>query len=328
MRAAYYERLGKASEVLVVGEMATPAPEPGCVLVRLHASGVNPSDVKARAGLRAGMKGIPYPRIIPHSDGAGVIEAVGEGIGASRVGERVWIWNGQWQRAFGTAATYIMLPAAQAVPLPDRVSYEEGACLGIPALTAHACVYADGPVTGKRVLVTGGAGAVGALAVRMAKQGGARVIATASSPEQAARATRAGADAIINHRADDFAAALREASGGALDRVVEVEFGGNIGVVAELIAPHGTIAAYASAAVPEPRIPFYPLMFKNVTLRMIIVYTLGAQARDAGVADINHWLARGELVPEVAAQFALEDIAAAHEAVERGGKLGSVVVTS
>ena len=324
MRAAYYERTGKAADVLVVGAIETPAPAPGEVLVRLHASGVNPSDVKARAGAR----GMPFPRIVPHSDGAGIIEAVGGGVPRERIGERVWIWNGQWQRASGTAATHIALPAAQAVPLPDRVPFEQGACLGIPALTAHACVFSDGPVTGRHVLVTGGAGAVGTLAVRMAKAGGARVIATASSPSQAARATRAGADVIVNHRSADFAGELRQAVGATpLDRVVEVEFGANIGIVADSLAPHAVIAAYGSAAVPQPQVPFYPLMFKGVTIRMIIVYLLPDAPRWAAIADIDAWLRGGALAPEVDATFPLDQVVAAHEAVERGGRLGSVIVT-
>ena len=190
MKAAWYERTGKAAEVLAVGDMDAPSAEDGGVVVRVHASGVNPSDVRARAGLRVDAKRMPFPRVIPHSDGAGVIESVGKGVSNGRIGERVWTWNGQWKRPFGTAATYIGLPSAQAVPLPAKTSFEQGACLGIPALTAHACVFGDGPVQGRTVLVTGGAGVVGAIAVRMARLGGAHVLATASSRTGSARQSR------------------------------------------------------------------------------------------------------------------------------------------
>lgn len=195
MKAAFYDRNGPADDVLQVGEMPKPIPAAGEVLVRVHASGVNPSDVKSRAGLRAKMA---YPRVVPQSDGAGVIEAVGAGIDPARVGERVWIWNGQWQRPLGTAAEYIALPGLQASHLPDNTPFEAGACLGIPAMTAHRCVFADGPVAGQKILVTGGAGAVGHYAVQLARWGGAQVIATASGPEKAAHAKAAGADRVVN----------------------------------------------------------------------------------------------------------------------------------
>lgn len=325
MKAAFYERNGPAGEVLQVGEMAMPAAGPGEVLVRVKASGVNPSDVKSRAGLRAKMS---WPRVIPHSDGAGVIEAVGAGIDPARVGERVWIWNGQWQRPFGTAAEYIALPNAQAVHLPDGVPYEAGACLGIPAMTAHRCVFADGPVAGQTILVTGGAGAVGHYAIQLARWGGARVIATVSSADKAAHAKAAGADLIVNYKSEDVAEAAKDfTKGQGVDRAIDVEFGANLSTTLACLKANGIIATYASSAVMEPKLPFYPMMFQGVTLRMILVYILPEAARRDAIHDINKALVQGALVHAIAETHPLERIAAAHQVVESGEKIGNVVVT-
>src|SRR5689334_5791771 len=182
MRAAYYEKNGTAKDVLHVGEVETPKPSLGEVRIKLKTSGVNPSDVKNRMGTT---RKIAFPRVIPHSDGAGVIDAVGEGVAASRVGERVWTWNGQWKRPFGTAAEYITLGEQQAVKLPDGTSDEAGACLGIPALTAWHAIDIAGTAKGSTVLVAGGAGAVAHYAIQFAKARGATVITTISSPEKA-----------------------------------------------------------------------------------------------------------------------------------------------
>src|SRR5215218_2065977 len=212
MRAAWYERGGLASEVLTVGVMEAPRPGAGEVLVRVHASGVNPGEVKKRSDWMG--YGIGFPRVIPHSDGAGTIEGVGEGVSYSRLGERVWVWGAQSGRPFGTAAQYVALPSEQAVPLADGVGFEVGACLGIPARTAHRCVFADGSVSGKVVLVSGGAGAVGGFAVSFAKWGGAEVVATVGSEGHAQAALQAGADHALNYRADDVAARVAEITGG------------------------------------------------------------------------------------------------------------------
>ena len=212
MRAAWYERGGPAGEVLTVGEMEDPRPEAGEVLVRVYASGVNPGEVKKRSDWMG--YGIGYPRVIPHSDGAGTIEEVGEGVSYSRVGQRVWVWGAQSGRPFGTAAQYVALPNEQAVPLPTGVGFEVGACLGIPARTAHRCVFAEGPVSGETVLVPGGAGAVGSFAISFAKWGGAEVIATVGSEEHAEAALQAGADHALNYRTDDVAARVREVTAG------------------------------------------------------------------------------------------------------------------
>lgn len=325
MRAVWYEKTGPAAEVLHTGETETPAPGPGEVLVRIHASGVNPSDVKNRSGSRGPA---PFPRIIPHSDGAGVIEAAGEGVDAARVRERVYVYNAQFKRPFGTCAEYCAVPAGMAVPLPESLSFSEGACLGIPAMTAHRCVFADGPVKSQTVLVTGGAGAVGRLAIQFAKRGGARVITTVSGPEKAAHAASAGADAVINYKQGGAAEAVLEATEGCgVDRIVEVEFGGNFAQTQGVLKPNGIIAAYGSVAAPEPQLPFYQVMFKGHTLRTVFVYLLPDDARQAAIRDIADAAQAGDLDCAIAAEYPLAEACGAHEAVEAGAKLGAVVVT-
>lgn len=323
MQAVWYEGFGAARDVLVLGEMATPHPGAGEVLVALKASGVNPSDVKLRAGARVGAKMV-YPRVVPHSDGAGVIAAVGAGVDQARVGERVWVWNAGWQRAFGTAASHVVLPAEQAVRLPDGTSFAEGACFGIPAMTAWYAVMGDGPVAGQTILVTGGAGTVGRYAVQMARLGGARVIATVSSPAKAAHAT---AEEWVNYRDTDVAEAVLEMTDGAgVDRIVDVDFGANQAASLALIKPGGTIAAYASAADMAPRLDFYPFMFRNTRLHMLIVYQLGGALRRAGEAQLSEWLEAGVLSHAVVPGGGLADCAAAHDLVASGDKLGTVVL--
>lgn len=323
MKAIWYEGFGPADQVLAYGDMPTPDPAPGEVLVRIHASGINPSDVKLRAGARPGAT-MAYPRIVPHSDGAGVIEAVGEGVDPTRVGQRVWLWNACWQRAFGTAAEYVALPAHQAVPLPEGTSFAEGACLGIPAMTAWYALFRDGPIAGKTVLVTGGAGTVGRYACQMAALGGARVITTVSSPEKAAHS---GAADWVNYREADVAEAVRDMTGGeGVDRIVEVDFAANQAASLALIKPGGTIASYASASQMAPELAFYPFMFLNVTLQMLIVYQLDQATHARGEAQLANWLSAGKLSDAVVPGGTLADTAAAHATVEAGQKLGTVVV--
>ncbi len=321
MKAVWYESQGPARNVLVYGDAATPDPDPGEVLVRVRASGCNPSDVKLRAGARA----MGFGRIIPHSDGAGTIESVGDGVDANRVGERVWIWNGQWQRPWGTCAEFIAVPEIQAVPLPETTGFAEGACLGIPALTAYRCVFADGPVEHKTVLVTGGAGSVARYAIQMAAAGGATVITTVSGPAKADYASRAGAHHVLNYKTDDVAEAVMDLTGG-VDRIVELEFGGNLPVIERIIRPNGVIAAYGSAAAMTPTLPFYSLMFRDVTLRMVLVYLLADDVRRESVEGLTAMLAGNRLTHSVAETHSLPNAAAAHEAVEAAAKLGSVVV--
>lgn len=324
MKAVWYETTGPAQDVLTCGEMADPTPGPGEVLVRLKTSGVNPSDVKSRAGLRGP---IPFPRIVPHSDGAGIIESVGSGIEPSRVGERVWIWNAAWRRPFGTCAEYISLPSEQAVRLPDNTDFEAGACLGIPASTAYHGVFADGSVEGQTVLVTGGAGAVGHYAIQFAKYGGARVITTVSNDVKAAHAKSAGADHILNYKTDSISEQILSITNGeGVDRVVEVEFGGNLPDVAPALRAGAVIATYGSMAAPNPAIPFYDLMFKNVTLRMFLVYLLGERPRRETIEGVNRALESGRISHAIARILPLHETAAAHELVEAASEMGNVVV--
>lgn len=325
MRAVWYERIGSAAEVLNFGEMDDPLPGPGEVRVRLRTSGINPSDVKTRIGARAP---IAYPRVIPHSDGAGEIDAVGEGVSPDRIGERVWVWNAAWRRPFGTCADCVCLPDVQAVRLPNGTSFEAGACLGIPASTACHAVFADGDVTGQTVLVTGGAGAVGHYAIQLAKWGGARVITTVSGPEKARAAEAAGADAVINYRDGDVAAAILAANQGKpVDRVVEVEFGGNLPVTMAVLGEGGAIAAYGSMGDTEPKLPFYPLMLRHTALRMLLVYLLSPQQRADTVARLTAALEAGALQHAIAARFDLADTVKAHETVESGRLIGNAIIT-
>jgi NADPH2:quinone reductase len=324
MRAAWHTEFGPAAEVLQIGELDTPEPGEGEVLVRVCASGINPLDVKKRAGARGALE---VDRAIPHYDGAGVIEAVGPGVDAGRIGERVWLFEGQFGRWLGTAADYISLPSSRAAPLPESVSFAEGACLGIPALTAHRAVCADGSVAGQTVLVTGAAGAVGSYAVQFAALQGATVIGTVSSDEKAAQAVADGAAHTINYKTEDVVARVKELTGGAgVDRVVEVELGGNMPVTSRIIAANGVIAAYASMAVPEVPLPFYPLLRTGPTIEIVACFTVPEADKLQGVRDISEWLAADNLRHNVGATYPLEDIARAHEAVESGSVMGGVVL--
>lgn len=328
VKAAWYERKGAAADVLVVGETARPSPAAGEVLVRVRASGVNPSDTKGRGGARGNLA-MPFPRIVPHQDGAGVVEAVGDGVPASRIGERVWLYEAQYGRPFGTAAEYVALPADRAVPLPDGVSFAEGASLGVPAMTAHRCLFADGPVEGLTVLVTGGGGAVGFYAIQFARRGGAKVIATVGSEAQAEIARAAGADLVLDrHRADVAAeaAAFAGARSGGVDRIVEVAFGANLATSLKLLNPHGAIAAYSSDAEPEPTLPFWPLLSLDATVRFVLVYAMSRAAREAAVKGVGAALGEGWLRHHIGRRLPLERIVEAHELVESGSGGGKVVV--
>lgn len=326
MRAVWYERFGPAEEVLELGEVETPAPAPGEVLVRLSHSGVNPSDAKARAGGRPGVTKPPFPRIIPHSDGAGLIEAVGEGVDTARLGERVWLWNGQWQRPFGTAAEMIALPAAQAVPLPEGVSEEVGATLGIPGLTAAQTVFGGGDVSGQTVLVSGGAGSVGHNAVQLARWGGARVLATCS--EGARESVRqAGADEVFAYTDPDLGAKILDATDGkGIDRAVEVEFGQNAELLAQVMRPLGTVAAYGSGKEMAPTLPFGGFLFKALKVDITLIYILPDAPRAAAIEKLHAALAAGALTPEIDSRMPLAACAAAQERVMTPGRAGAVLL--
>jgi NADPH:quinone reductase len=321
MRAVWYEQNG-AADVLHLGEMPDPTPGPGEVRVRIVTSGINPSDWKRRQGLTRLME---FPRVIPHQDGAGVIDRVGPDVPASRLGERVWLYESQIGRPFGTAAEYTVQPAAHTVPLPPSTSLAEGAGLGVPAMTAHRCVFADGPVTGKTVLVTGGAGAVGHYAIQLAKLHGAQVIATVSSDQKAQIALAAGADATINYRTEDTAQRLRDITQGeGVDHIVEVDFAGNFTVSREVLRDNGVLALYSAGVAPQPPVP---LQFKssNITVRFVLVYDMPEAAKHAAVQEITQLLEEGKLRHLAGPHFPLESVRQAHQAVERG-TIGKVVL--
>jgi NADPH2:quinone reductase len=324
MKAVWYDRQGPAAEVLQLGELPTPQAGPGQVRLRVGASAVNPADCNRRGG-----RGHPmdYPRIIPNSDGAGVVDAVGDGVDPAWIGKRVWLYNGQRGRAFGTAAEYIALSQDLVTELPDGVDFAEGATLGIPGMTAHRSVFLAGPVQGRTLLVTGGAGAVGHYAVQLASWAGARVIATASSAEKAAHALAGGAGTAVNYKTEDVAARVLELTGGlGVDHVVEVDFGGNLAANLRLVRDNGSIAAYASAGQRAPVVPFYDLMRRNIAVHTVWLSTTPIEARRRAQSDIASWLRSGKRLLSVSARFPLAETARAHETVERGGKRGTVVV--
>ncbi|MEM6308555.1 MAG: NADPH:quinone reductase [Pseudomonadota bacterium] len=324
MRAMGYSEFGGAEDVLNPHMLPTPDPAPGEVLVELRCSGVNPSDVKARAGARPGVPKPPFPLIIPHSDGAGVVVKTGDGVDESRIGRRVWIWNGQWQRAFGTCATHICLPAPQVVDMPEDVQFETGAQLGIPGLTAAHAVFAAGPVAGKRVLINGAAGTVGYLATQLAVWGGAHVVATARGTG-IERVKDAGAHHVMAYSSDELATQIRE-TGGPIDHVVEVEFGVNADLISDVIAENGSICAYGSAKNMRPVIPFYPLMFKAVTLHIALIYLLQPDLRNAAITRLHKALACDALSVPVAQIYDLSRAASAHDSVMAGARHGGILV--
>jgi NADPH2:quinone reductase len=326
MRAAWFESFGSAEDVLQTGDIETPAAGPGEVLVRVYTSGVNPSDVKKRAGSFPNL--LDDGLVIPDSDGAGVIEAVGDGVDSNRVGERVWLYQAQFARRFGTAAEYVAIDSNRAPKLPDNVSFEVGACLGIPVMTAHRAVFADGDVSGQTILITGGAGRVGYYAIQWASQAGATVIATASNDEDRTACLDVGAHHVVNHRDDDVVAEILAASGGELiDRVVDVEFGANLPISVEVLKVSGVIATYSSTQIPEPKIPFFRMMYKDLTLRTIIVYAMPEAAKLQAIDDIDKALSNDALKHRIAASMPLGEIVRANEVIEQSGIRGAVILT-
>jgi NADPH2:quinone reductase len=319
MKTALYSSTGPAADVFRVAEVDRPEPGPGEVLVRVYASGINPTDYKARSGA------VPRPIDgfqIPHHDGAGVIEAVGPGVNPGRVGERVWVWLAAVRR-WGTAAEWTVVPERQATPLPDGVSFELGASLGVPAMTAHYCLFSDGPVNGQTVLVAGGAGGVGHFAIEMAKRDGARVVTTVSNAEKAALAEKAGADLVVNYRSPDAVQQIK-AFASSVDRVIEVALGANLALDLAVAKPLATIVTYAAEAA-NPELPVRALMSANLILRFVLLYGIPAAALDQAAHDITAALAAGDLTGLPMHKFPLDDIAAAHEAAERG-VVGKVLV--
>jgi NADPH2:quinone reductase len=319
MRAAFYEGIGPARDVLRVGEVETPEPGTGEVRVRLHASGVNPSDVKSR-----GLRKMAFPRVTPHSDGAGEIEAVGAGVPASRIGERVWIWNGQWQRPSGTAAEFIVLPAAQAAPLPKNASFEEGACLGIPAMTAYQAIEFAAANKDTTLFVSGGAGSVSQYAIQFAKARGATVITTISSPDKAKAAREAGADHCIDYKQEDVGERVAAITGKrGVDAIIEMDLTANAKLIPAVLRPRGSVIVYGTG--PEAAIPAFFCLQNSVLLQFFLVYQLDAKERERAITGINRALEQGQLQNRIGPTFPLTDVAAAHEAVERG-TIGNVIV--
>lgn len=330
MLAAFYTRTGPARDVLATGPQPDPIAGPGEVLVRVRASGINPADVKRRAGWR-GMK-MEHGLVVPHTDGAGEIVDTGAGVDRTRIGERVWLWNAQGGygtpgRAFGTAAEFVAISAAQTARLPSGLTFEAGACLGVPAMTAHRAVYADGPVDGQTILVNGAAGSVGHFAVQLATAGGARVIGTVGNAAAAAHAVNAGAFATIDRKNEDVVSRVMEITCGAgVDRIIEVDFGANFERDIAVLALNGTIASYSSSTEPTPVLPYYAFANKGANLRFIQGFSIPDTARRAGEAMLAGLADAGKLSVAIAATHQLSEIARAHQQVE-SGSLGNVVIT-
>jgi NADPH2:quinone reductase len=323
MRAAYYERNGAAAEVLHVGEVETPRPGPGEVRVRLRMSGINPSDIKNRAGVT---RKIVFPRVVPHSDGAGEIDLAGEGVAQNRIGERVWVWNAQWQRPFGTAAEYVVLPQTQAVRLPPQVSFETGACLGIPAMTAQHAVALSGAGRDMVVLVSGGAGAVSHYAIQFAKAHGATVITTVSSPEKARVARAAGADHAVDYKRENVGERVMGITGKrGVDAVIELDIAANAKLLPGVLRPKGSVIIYGTGAA-EASLPATFCLQNAIHLKFFLVYILTPQERAAAVDEITRMLEQNRLVHNVALTLPLNEVVAGHQAVEQGKAVGNVVL--
>jgi NADPH2:quinone reductase len=326
MKAAWYKKFGNADEVLNYEDYETPMPKQGEVLIRLKTSGINPSDVKKRAG--ASPSALDAGPIIPHSDGSGVVEAVGSGVNESRVGQKVWIYNAQYGRQLGTAAEHIAINSSQAVEMSSSTSFEEGACIGIPAMTAHRCVTADGTVSGQTILVTGGAGRVGYYAIQFGKLFGARVIATAGSKESRNHCFDAGADLVTDHPGKFNTDEIREFTDGkGVERIVDCEFGANLSPMLDVIKTNGIIATYASMSEPNPVIPFYRMMFMDITIRLVLVYTMPDEAKLNAIKDISDCLKDEKLKHRIAHNIPLSEIVKGHQLVEEGNCLGCVVLS-
>jgi NADPH2:quinone reductase len=323
MKAAWYKRNGEARDVLVVGDLPDAPPGPGEVRVRVHVSAVNPSDVKSRR-----RRPLVGPRVVPHSDGAGVIDAVGEGVPASRVGERVWLWNGQWQRPWGTAAQAIVLPAGQAVPLPPQAGFDEGACVGIPVLTALQAVRLAGDLQGRTVLVTGAGSVVGHYVTQLAVRRGATVIGTAGSPLRRDLALEAGAAQVVDYRQEAVAERVRALTGDrGVDAVIDMDFQSTARLLGQrVLRPHGRVVSYGSNDTGEIPVDYRALLWDSLSIVCFLVYDLTPADRAAVTAEAQALLAAGGLRHRFAGRFALDDIAAAHEAVEAGRRIGVVLV--
>ncbi|MEV8438601.1 NADPH:quinone reductase [Actinosynnema sp. NPDC051121] len=335
MKAIVY-RVHGGPEVLELVDRDLPSPGPGEVRVRIAVSGVNPTDWQARAG---GANAPDFPETTPHHDGAGTIDAVGEGVDPGRVGERVWVFMAAAGRPTGTAAEFAVVPAGRAVPLPEGTGFEVGAALGVPALTAHRAltVAEDGPrrlgpgaLTGEVVLAAGGAGAVGHAVIQLARWAGATVIATVGSREKARLATAAGAHHVVDYREGDPAAAIREIAPDGVDVIAEVALGANLGLDLAVLRSRGTIAAYGNVGGGPVTLDVRRNMVVNTRLQFLVLYTAGPRVLAAAVEDVTAAVRDGALpvgerhgLPLL--RFPLDRTADAHRAVEHGA-VGKVLV--
>ena len=324
MLAAFYKEFGSAKDVLQVDTIPTPEPLKGQVRVKLFSSGVNPSDYKMRRGSRP----LTGAFQIPGSDGAGIIDAVGDGVSASRIGQRVWVFNAAFHRPYGTSAQFTLVEDWMAQELSDDLTYAQGACLGIPVMTAYRCLFSDGPIKDKTVYIVGGGGVVAHYAIQLAKWGGAKVITSISSDEKAGYAKEAGADHIVNYRQQNVVEEiLRITNQEGVDRIVEVDFGANLAISSQILKAGGISVMYAYIGQPELPIPIMSLMVKNITLKFTLVYSIQAEERFDVLAGIKRWLDEASVIFNIARQFELKDIVLAHELVESGNKVGHVVLT-
>jgi NADPH:quinone reductase len=323
MKAAWYEKQGAARDVLVVGDMPDPVPAAGQVRIRIAASGINPGDIKKREN--AFSFGMPYPRVIPHSDGAGHVDQLGAAVSSEWMGRSAWCYGAQSYRAFGTAAEFTCVPVDQVALLPENVSMEQGACLGIPGITAHRAVHVAGPVNGRTVLVQGAAGSVGLCAVQLARFAGARVIGTVRSSSDEPVAKKAGAHAVVLSD-KDLVAQVRALAPEGVDHIVEVAFGANIEANVDLLKAGGSIASYATDN-STPKIPFWQMVFKNIRIFFLGSDDFPKEAKMRAARDLNAALEAGWPGFEIAERIPLADIARAHELVERPVRRGRVVLT-
>jgi len=326
MLAAFYTRQGPAREVLTVDEVSLPTPRANEVRVRVHASGINPADVKRRSGQIG--RSMLFPIVIPHSDGAGVIDAVGARVSSKREGERVWLWNTQWNRPFGTAAQYTTIPSEQAVHLDDAASFDLGASLGVPALTAHRCVSILGDLRSKRVFIFGGAGTVGQFVIQFAKIGGAVVTAAVRSTAKAQVARHAGADEILNQSTAEFLDQAIAASGSrGFDHIIEVDFAANWDIYTRVLSKHGSVVIFGSATDMEPCLAILPFQLHGITLHLVSGSEQPPDMRELALRDVSEAIAAGRLHLPIENGFNLCDIAAAHESIEAQTAKGKVVLT-
>lgn len=330
MKAAYYTKTGSPRDVLINGDLDTPKPSDNEVLISVKASGINPSDVKRRAGWQK--KELPSPLIIPHSDGAGQVVEVGTDVDPSLIGSRVWVWNAQGAydgpgRAFGTAAEFISISVNQVAPLPQQLSYNDGACLGVPFRTAHRAVFADGEIDGKTVLVQGAGGVVGNFAVQLASKFGATVIGTASSNIRANHARKAGAHYIVDRHSKSFINEVLEITkGNGVDRIVEIEFGGNLEMDIAVLKPNGIIASYSSTAIPVPTFPYYDLAAKGGQINLIQSFNLPNSAKLECQKDLKNLCSSNNFQVAIGKTLSLDEIIIGHELVEEKSLIGNVVL--